>query len=91
MPMMQQLNKLYASKSLNSIQEQWFSSPKAPFEFYDLKNDPFELNNLAGSAKYKRIFKKLHEALNEWIVETDDLGEVPESTIIKKSTLARGN
>lgn len=91
MPMMQQLNKLYASKSLNSIQEQWFSSPKAPFEFYDLKNDPFELNNLAGSDKYKRIIKKLHEALNEWIVETDDLGEVPESTIIKKSTLARGN
>lgn len=91
MPMMQQLNKLYASKSLNSVQEQWFSNPKASLEFYDLKNDPFELNNLAGESKHNKTLMKMHNALKEWIRDTKDLGALSESSLIEKSIQADGS
>lgn len=34
---------------------------KAPEELYDLKNDPFEKNNLAGMAKYAKLLAKLRK------------------------------
>jgi N-sulfoglucosamine sulfohydrolase len=43
-------------------------------EFYDLLNDPYELNNLAGQAPYKEQQDYLNKALDNWMVEQNDLG-----------------
>jgi len=42
------------------------------FEFYDLKNDPYEWNNLAGDPKYIEVFERLKKKLKEWQIETSD-------------------
>jgi len=34
---------------------------KSPEELYDLRNDPFETNNLAGNSKYTRVLKQLRK------------------------------
>ena len=45
MPMMQELLKLLKEDKLNEKQKFWFNAPKPSEEFYDLKNDPYELIN----------------------------------------------
>jgi len=42
------------------------------FEFYDLENDPWEFNNLAGKAEHAETEKRLKAALEAWRHETDD-------------------
>lgn len=37
---------------------------KAPEELYDLQNDPFETNNLAGNLKYSRVIHQLRKRLD---------------------------
>jgi hypothetical protein len=55
-------------------------------EFYDLKKDPFELNNLADKAPYNTKLRQFNSLLEEWISDTGDLGNVPEQEIIEYST-----
>jgi N-sulfoglucosamine sulfohydrolase len=41
-------------------------------EFYDLKNDPNERNNLIDNSNYKEIVKELKDKLFDWMRRTDD-------------------
>ncbi|BAX78791.1 hypothetical protein ALGA_0397 [Labilibaculum antarcticum] len=47
-------------------------------ELYDLKEDPFELNNLALNPKYSEELSHYSQILKNWIIETDDKGQFPE-------------
>ena len=42
------------------------------FELYDLKNDPNELNNLAGKADLAEVQQRMKAALEQWRKETGD-------------------
>lgn len=42
------------------------------FELYDLKNDPYEFNNLASSPQHSRILSDLQSRLQTWREETND-------------------
>ena len=42
------------------------------FELYDLENDPWEFQNLAGKAEYAEVEQRLKAALETWRQETDD-------------------
>ena len=41
-------------------------------ELYDLKNDPFELNNLANNPEYSKIKEDLSRKLDAWIKSNND-------------------
>jgi len=43
-------------------------------EFYDLQNDPNELNNLATNPKYKKLLDKYEKKLQKWMVNQGDKG-----------------
>ena len=85
MPMMQIMSKLYNENKLNKIQSKWFDSPKKEIEFYDIENDPNELNDLSNELKYQEIIFLMLKKLDQWILQTNDLGEFPESKIIEKA------
>ncbi len=52
----------------------YFSTPRPVYEFYDLQNDPSELNNLSGNAEVRDIERLHRQALIErMIVEFDHL------------------
>ena len=53
-------------------------------ELYDIKNDPWELNNLASSPKHKHLLDTMRAELDKWIVETDDQGRFLESEEVLK-------
>ncbi|MEJ2296302.1 MAG: hypothetical protein P8Y23_16255, partial [Candidatus Lokiarchaeota archaeon] len=41
-------------------------------EFYDLKNDPSEQNNLINNINYREAIKELKDKLLNWMRDTDD-------------------
>ena len=43
-------------------------------ELYDMRNDPWELNNLADDPKYAALKKELRKALDEWMAQQGDEG-----------------
>jgi len=70
--------KLHESNELPPAQAAYFK-PKPAEELYDLKNDPWELNNLVSSDKHKKLLETMRAKLKKWTVATGDQGQIPES------------
>lgn len=68
---------MYEEGKLNSIQSKFFE-PQGTEELYDLKNDPYETNNLALDPKFKDKLSELRSLLDKNMVEQCDLGLLPE-------------
>ena len=50
------------------VKTTYFSSPRPVYEFYDLENDPSELNNLSGQTRVASDEQRLREALAEKMI-----------------------
>jgi hypothetical protein len=85
MPMMRRLMVLSEKGLLDKNAQRWFDTPKAKIEFYDLQKDPFELNNLAEEASYSKKLRRFNSLLEDWMINTRDLGGLPEQEIIDYS------
>lgn len=72
------MHQLHADKKLNTTQDRFMSDERPSEELYDLKNDPYELNNLAKNPQYNATLKEYATVLDTWIKETDDKGQYPE-------------
>ncbi len=86
MPIMRDWRRLAFEGKLNKTQMLFMTRTKPREELYDLVNDPYEINNLAAaeSAEVQQVLKEMSAALDKWVVETKDLGEVPEKELIKQ-------
>ena len=58
-------------------------------EFYDLRNDPNEVVNLAGETAYREQLDAMRAALDDWIADTDDKGQYPRSDATMRETVER--
>ncbi len=83
-PMMKRMLQMRDSGLLNTTQMIWFKKTKPAEELYDLKNDRYELNNLADNPLYKKDLIKLRTALNNWLKETGDANATPEKELVKR-------
>ena len=81
--------QLYAEGKLNSVQAFWWSPTRVPEELYDLQNDPHETHNLADSAAHAEVLARHRSLLENWIKETDDKGQYPESIEALRGVLTR--
>lgn len=79
-----ELRRLHLNGETNIEQEKlWNKKPVE--ELYDWQADPQELNNLADDPAYTDIKKKLKSKLQGWMVETRDLGLLPEAEYMIRS------
>jgi uncharacterized sulfatase len=62
---------------LTPAQKPFMSDHRPAEELYDLQNDPYEVNNLAGKKEYAKIQRSLSSKLDKWLKEAD-LGTYPE-------------
>jgi hypothetical protein len=72
------MKQLHKEGRLNELQARIFNPTRPTEELYDLKSDPFETKNLAADPQYARRLAKLRRTLYGWMVETKDLGLIPE-------------
>jgi uncharacterized sulfatase len=86
MPIMKDWRRLAFEGKLNQTQKLFWSRTKPKEELYDLEKDPHEVNNLASaeSAEIQAVRKEMSAALDKWIKDTKDLGEVPEKELITR-------
>ncbi len=67
---------------LTPAQQHFLRETRPPEELYDLETDPFEVNNRAADPDYAAVRRELTSQLDRWMTETNDMGEVPESSDI---------
>ena len=86
MKLMQHLSYLNNKKLLSKQEKLWFQNPKSFEEFYDLKNDPFELNNMIDEIRYKDEISNLRKRLDYWIKNINDPINISEKELVKLLT-----
>ncbi len=83
MPLMQELLRMDKTGELTGIPAIWFSKTKPVDEFYDTRNDPHEVNNLAGDPEYAETLSEMKMELAKWETACNDLGHMPEHELVK--------
>lgn len=73
-PAVQVLKALHERGELTPEQEKFMADSKPEEELYNVLNDPYELNNLASDPEYAVVLDSLRDALQNWMVETKDMG-----------------
>ena len=84
MPIMQEMMRLDAEGKLNPDQKKWMADTRPAEELYDVKADPFQLNNLAENQKYKKILSEMRLLQDDWALTTNDLGRMNEPEMIEQ-------
>jgi len=77
-PSMRSWEEAFESGQCDSIQSIWWN-PKPVEELYDTRNDPHEVNNLAGDPTYAEKLYEMRHALREFGLSIRDAGYIPEA------------
>ena len=78
---MSEIRKVQEKGSATRGVARFLVGEKPPEELYDTQNDPHEMHNLLDDPNYAEVLERMREAHLEWVLETRDLGLVPESEI----------
>ena len=68
----------YDAGKCNELQSQFFKR-KPVVQLFDTLSDPWHVNNLADDPKHRDRIKAFENDLDQWMIDTRDLGLVPES------------
>ena len=79
-----QWRRLAAEGALTGPSAQFFAKTKPAEELYDTEADPHEVVNLADDPVHADRLAVMRAALESWIVETGDLGEVPKAELMSR-------
>lgn len=66
-----------AQQLATEFEKQWFTSPRAVYELYDLQEDPNELRNLYGQAEVEAVTSELKTALQKKMILDFDYLPLP--------------
>ncbi|WP_163378950.1 sulfatase [Cyclobacterium sp. SYSU L10401] len=67
----------YEAGNTNEVQSQFYE-PKPHEQFFDTEADPWQVDNLVEQPASKARVKSLSKELDRWMVETRDVGLIPE-------------
>jgi len=81
-PIMAELRRLHAAGQLPPEAEQFMAETKPLEELYDLETDPHEVHNLAEDPGYGDVLQRMRAAHVRWMLETRDLGLIPEPLLV---------
>lgn len=79
MPMMKKILELHEEGNLNEVQERWFKAPRPVEEFYDVENDPHEVNNLINNKAFFTEIERLRKAYTRWDRSHNKLWQLTEA------------
>jgi hypothetical protein len=77
-PMLNLMKELHAQGKLTPVQELFMVPRKPDEELYDIRKDPYEINNLAASPEHQQTLEQMRRILDKWIKDTGDKGQFPE-------------
>ncbi|MEA3364684.1 MAG: sulfatase-like hydrolase/transferase [Candidatus Hydrogenedentes bacterium] len=77
-PVMQEMRRVEAAGKLEGAEKLFFADRKPLEELYDAKEDPHEIVNIADNPDVQGHLKRLREALEVFLDESNDTGFIPE-------------
>lgn len=80
-PTLRRLRELAAEGKLSPVESLVMAETRPAEELYDLRDDPFEVVNLAGDPRVAEDLMRLRQTLNTWIRTTGDCGQRPEGAM----------
>ena len=83
-PIMQEMWRLYREDMLKDEQLLMFQSNRPVEELYDTESDPYETRNLAADPAFREQLERLRGALDAWLREVGDMGELPEAEMVRR-------
>jgi len=83
---------LYALDKLSRLTEpqKQLLKPLVDEELYDLKRDPYEINNLIGDTEFKDVHSQLRKRLIDWQKITKDKGLLEDGELLKEHFIKYG-
>jgi arylsulfatase A-like enzyme len=78
---MSEIRRVQADGSASSDVAQFLAPSKPIEELYDIDADPHEMHNLAADPAHRETLARLRQAHLDWVLETRDLGLIPEAEI----------
>ena len=86
-PIVKDIKQAFKDGILTDYQaEHWFGT-RLEEELYDLEADPHQMNNLAANPEFESALLEHQDVLENWIKQTGDLSQEPESTTQLKATV----
>jgi arylsulfatase A-like enzyme len=83
MPMMQNMLELRDKVELNEVQMAWFKVPRPMEEFYDVENDPHNINNLIDDPGFREDIDRLRGVYEQWIHDYNSLWMLSEKEMMQ--------
>jgi arylsulfatase A-like enzyme len=71
-----------AAGDLDPVQRRYLSATKPPEELYDLREDPHQVDNVAGDPANRERLGEFRTLLDRWVRATDDRGRFPEDPAV---------
>jgi N-sulfoglucosamine sulfohydrolase len=84
MPIYKEMLRLDAEGKLTGPQKSWMAYSRPPEELYDVKTDPYQINNLVNDAKLKTVLEEVRKRYEKWTIETGDMGRMNEPELIEQ-------
>ncbi len=84
MPIYKEMLRLDAEGRLTGPQKSWMAYSRPPEELYDVRKDPFQINNLINDPKLKPVLEDLRKRHEEWTLRTSDMGHMNEPEMIEQ-------
>ena len=79
--LMREIRRVAADGKLSPAAAKFMAANKPIEELYDTEKDPHEINNLADDPIFKEDLERLRNVHMDWVLETKDLGLIPEPEI----------
>jgi N-sulfoglucosamine sulfohydrolase len=79
---MRDILRLRDQGKLNATQMRWFEPKGTVEEFYDVKNDPYQLNDLSKDPRYANEINRFRSVYQEWQKIIPDMGATEEKKLI---------
>ena len=74
--------RLHEEGKLTGPPALFFAPSKPAEELYDTRDDSDAVHNLATDPRYQKVLARMRKAMDQWVKETKDLGEIPEDELI---------
>ncbi|MCU0473563.1 MAG: arylsulfatase [Bacteroidales bacterium] len=84
MPIYREMLRLDAEDKLTGAQKSWMSYSRPPEELYNVKADPFQVNNLIYDPELKPVLEDMRNRHKQWTHETGDMGHMNEPEMIEQ-------
>jgi uncharacterized sulfatase len=82
--LMQEIRRAAAENALPPAAALFMAPTKPVEELYDCEADRHELHNLANDPAHQNVLSRLRQAHMDWVLETKDLGLIPEPEIASR-------